>query len=106
MPKVSTRQEQILVFLRNYHADQSYMPSVREIQAACGISSASVVTYNLRLLERGGYVRRSPGIARAIKLVERKGWEPVEATTIAVLSESPPADPSPESGAPWGGASR
>ncbi|MXY59455.1 MAG: repressor LexA, partial [Chloroflexi bacterium] len=65
MPAISTRQQQILDFLREYHTDRSYMPSIREIQLACGISSTSVVDYNLRLLERDGYIRRDPDISRA-----------------------------------------
>jgi repressor LexA len=67
--KLSTKQQQILDFVREYHADRSYMPSVREIQSACEISSTSVVDYNLRLLEKQGYVRRSPDISRGLELV-------------------------------------
>ena len=40
-------------------------PTVRDIQKACGISSTSVVDYNLRLLQRDGYLRRRPDVARA-----------------------------------------
>ncbi len=95
MPKLSTRQEQILDFLREYHADRSYMPSVREIQAACGISSTSVVDYNLRLLERDGYIRRSPDISRAIELVGEEGAELVEVTTVPVLGAIAAGQPIP-----------
>ncbi len=34
MPGLRPRQQQILDFIRAYRADHSYMPSVREIQAA------------------------------------------------------------------------
>jgi repressor LexA len=66
---LNTRQQEILDFVREYHLDRSYMPSVREIQAACEISSTSVVDYNLRILEREGFVRRSPDISRGLELV-------------------------------------
>ena len=95
MPKLSTRQEQILDFLREYHADRSYMPSVREIQAACNISSTSVVDYNLRLLERDGYIRRSPDISRAIELVGEEGPELVEVTMVPVLGAIAAGQPIP-----------
>ena len=95
MPKLSTRQEQILDFLREYHADRSYMPSVREIQAACSISSTSVVDYNLRLLERDGYIRRSPDISRAIELVGEEGPELVEVTMVPVLGAIAAGQPIP-----------
>ena len=64
---LSPRQQQILDFVREYHADHSYMPSVREIQTACEISSTSVVDYNLRILEREGIVLRSPDISRGLE---------------------------------------
>ena len=69
MTLLNPRQQEILDFVRGYHLDRSYMPSVREIQAACDISSTSVVDYNLRILEREGFVRRSPDISRGLELV-------------------------------------
>ena len=69
MAPLNARQQQILEFIREYHMDRSYMPSVREIQTACDISSTSVVDYNLRILEREGIVRRSPDISRGLELV-------------------------------------
>lgn len=68
-PRVSKRQQEILDFIREHHADHSYMPSIREIQLGCGISSTSVVDYNLRLMERDGLIRRAPDISRAIELL-------------------------------------
>ena len=69
MAQLNARQQQILDFVREYHLDRSYMPSVREIQTACDISSTSVVDYNLRILEREGMVRRSTDISRGLELV-------------------------------------
>ena len=85
MPQLSTRQEQILDFLRGYHADRNYMPSMREIQVACSISSTSVVDYNLRLLERAGHIRRWPDISRAIELVGEQGSKLEDAATVPAL---------------------
>jgi len=73
MAQLNARQQQILDFVREYHLDRSYMPSVREIQTACDISSTSVVDYNLRILEREGMVRRSPDISRGLELVGAYG---------------------------------
>ena len=93
MTKLSSRQEQILDFLCAYHADRSYMPSVREIQTACGISSTSVVDYNLRLLERDGYIRRSPDISRAIELVSEIVVDVVEVTRVPILGANEAGQP-------------
>ncbi len=95
MPSISTRQQQILDFLREYHTDRSYMPSIREIQLACSISSTSVVDYNLRLLERDGYIRRSPDISRAIELVGESEPDFVEVARIPVLGAIAAGEPIP-----------
>ena len=95
MSPLSTRQQQILDFLREYHADRSYMPSIREMQLACGISSTSVVDYNLRLLERDGHIRRSPDISRAIELVGEPGADLVEVARVPVLGAIAAGEPIP-----------
>ncbi len=95
MPSLSTRQQQILDFLHEYHTDRSYMPSIREIQLACGISSTSVVDYNLRLMERDGYIRRSPDISRAIELVGDSDVDLVEVARVPVLGAIAAGEPIP-----------
>ena len=101
MPKLSARQELILDFVRAYRADHSYMPSVREIQAACGISSTSVVDYNIRILEREGYLHRSPDISRGLELVgddASRGVELVKVPVIGAIAAGAPM-PVPEAAA-------
>jgi len=43
---------------------------VRDIQKACGISSTSVVDYNLHILQRERHLRRIPDVARGLELLE------------------------------------
>ena len=66
--RLSALRERMLEFIREYYQGNGRPPTVREIQNACGMSSTSVVDYNLRLLERDGYLRRKPDIARGIEL--------------------------------------
>ena len=68
MRKLSQRQEGILAFINEYVDDHGYPPSIREIGAAVGISSTSVVDYNLRVLERDGYLRRDREVSRGLGL--------------------------------------
>lgn len=104
-PRVSERQREMLEFIRDYHADRSYMPSIREIQLGCGISSTSVVDYNLRLLERDGHLKRSPDISRAIELVGAApprpgsgGPETLRVPLLGAIAAGEPI-PVPEAGA-------
>jgi len=66
--KLSQRQEAILAFINEHMDEHGYPPSIREIGAAAGISSTSVVDYNLRVLERDGYLRRDREVSRGLEL--------------------------------------
>jgi len=65
---LSERQQRILEFLNEYIEENSYPPSIREIGAAAGISSTSVVSYNLHRLEERGYIDREPEVSRGLRL--------------------------------------
>ncbi|MBI2935987.1 MAG: transcriptional repressor LexA [Chloroflexi bacterium] len=68
--KLSDKQGRMLDFLRSFLEGHNYPPTVRDIQRGCGISSTSVVDYNLHILQREGHIRRSPDISRGIELLE------------------------------------
>src|SRR6476619_5043771 len=71
MKGLSVRQESILRFMRQFIDEHDYPPSIRDIQLGCDISSTSVVDYNLKALERLGYIRRDREVSRAIELLDR-----------------------------------
>ena len=68
-PKLSVRQEVILGFLQDFIAERKYPPSVREIKDGCGLSSTSVVDYNLKKLKAKGLIERETSVSRGIRLV-------------------------------------
>lgn len=70
MRGLSQKQRNIIEFVRRFWHEKSYPPTVRDILNGCGISSTSVVDYNLDILERQGYIRRHPGISRGIEIIE------------------------------------
>jgi repressor LexA len=61
----------MLEFLRRFMEENGYPPSIREIGKAVGISSTSVVNYNLNRLVDEGYVTRDQHVSRGIRLTER-----------------------------------
>src|SRR4051812_7261669 len=69
MRNLSDRQRRILDFVARYTEDHGYPPSIREIGQAVGITSTSVVDYNLRALERHGLIRRDREVSRGLGLV-------------------------------------
>ena len=71
MRALSAKQKHIIDFIRRFLVDKGYPPTIRDIVKGCGISSTSVVDYNLDRLEREGYIRRHPEVSRGIELVNR-----------------------------------
>ncbi len=73
MKGLSEKQQGILQFMRDFIDEHDYPPSIRDIQVGCSISSTSVVDYNLKALERQGYIRRDREVSRAIEILDRTG---------------------------------
>jgi repressor LexA len=71
--RLSPRQERMIQFIREFRARHGYPPTVREIGAAAGISSTSVVDYNLNILEKAGIIKRDREISRGIDLLGEAG---------------------------------
>lgn len=66
---LTERQRTILGMIRTSVEDRGYPPSIREIGEAVGLTSPSSVAYQLRTMERKGYIRRDPHRPRAMEVV-------------------------------------
>ncbi len=69
--ELSETQVRILECVRDYLMRRHMVPTTREIMEATGVTSSSVISYNLKQMERAGYVRRAEGKARALRLTEK-----------------------------------
>lgn len=85
--RLSTRQTQILAFVRQFVRDHAYPPSVREIGDGVSITSTSVVDYNLRVLAKRGYIRRDPDISRGIEILDNDGERLAERVSVPVMGQ-------------------
>jgi repressor LexA len=95
--QLSAKQRSILDFMRDFVDENSYPPSIRDILGGCGISSTSVVDYNLRALERMGYIRRDREVSRAIELLDGRGRK-ARIITVPVLGQIAAGVPIPVPG--------
>lgn len=68
--KISTKQQQILEYIKEEILKRGYPPAVREICQAVGLSSTSSVHAHLETLEKNGYIRRDPTKPRAIEICD------------------------------------
>ncbi len=68
---LSKRQQSILTFIYEYREEHDRPPTIREIGRAVGISSTSVVNYNLTRLEERGYLNRDAEVSRGISFTDK-----------------------------------
>jgi repressor LexA len=96
---LSSKQERIINFVTEFLSDKGYPPTIRDIAAGCGISSTSVVAYNLNKLEQAGYIRRHSDISRGIKFLtpQKKGGKLVYIPIVGVIAAGEPI-PVPDTG--------
>jgi repressor LexA len=71
----------MLDYIQEFSTENGYPPSIRQIGAAVGISSTSVVNYNLNRLVDEGYLHRDQNVSRGIRLSEKF------ASTVSSLPE-------------------
>ncbi len=66
--KISSKQQEILDYIKEEILKRGYPPSVREICEAVHLKSTSSVHSHLETLEKNGYIRRDPTKPRAIEI--------------------------------------
>lgn len=72
---LSDRQRRILEVIRDAVVLRGYPPSIREIGDAAGLQSTSSVAYQLKELEKKGFLRRDPNKPRAVDVRHLPGAE-------------------------------
>ena len=67
--KLTSTQEKVLNFLKNYLRKQGFPPTRREIASGFGLRGPKAPQKTLNILERKGYIRRVPGFSRGIEIL-------------------------------------
>ena len=73
---LTDRQRMILHVIQKYVTQRGYAPSIRELGAAVGIRSSNGVMVHLSALVKKGYIRRSAGKSRTIRLIKQRKSQP------------------------------
>ena len=94
MKVLSSKQQSILDFIHRFLVDRGYPPTVRDIVTGCGISSTSVVDYNLNILETGGYIRRHREVSRGIELLDGSS-APRSRVQVPIIGQIAAGEPIP-----------
>jgi repressor LexA len=67
--ELTTTQEKVLNFLKNFLRAKGFPPTLREIASHFGLKGPKAPQKTLAILERKGYLRRVPGGSRAIEIL-------------------------------------
>jgi len=68
--KISTKQKEILEYIKSQILEKGFPPAVRDICEAVNLKSTSSVHSHLETLEKNGYIRRDPTKPRAIEILD------------------------------------
>ena len=68
--RISTKQQEILEYIKEQILSHGYPPTVRDICQAVNLRSTSSVHAHLETLEKNGYIRRDPTKPRAIEIID------------------------------------
>ncbi len=68
--KITSKQLEILEYIKKQILERGYPPAVREICDAVHLKSTSSVHSHLETLEKNGYIRRDPTKPRAIEICD------------------------------------
>ena len=83
---LTPRQRLLLKLIRDAVVNEGYPPSMRELAERAGLASTSSVAYQLKTLERAGFIRRDPNRPRAMVVTLPETGER-ETTRVGMPSE-------------------
>lgn len=84
MEKLTSRQKEILNFIKEYIVAHGYPPTVREIGGALGLSSPATIHAHLQNLENKGFIKKQNTKNRAIELLVENEFAPKNENIVEV----------------------
>ena len=86
--KLTKKQLAVLNFLQDFTEENGYSPSYREIQAGMGLSSVSAVAEHIDNLVAKGVLKKVPGAARSLEVLDYKHEETVGLFKVKLMEAS------------------
>lgn len=84
--KLTKKQLAVVNFLQDFTEEKGYSPSYREIMTGLGLSSVSAVAEHIDNLVEKGVLKKVPGAARSLEILNYKHEETVELFKTKMLS--------------------
>ena len=70
MKKLTDKQAGILAYIKGFIDANGYSPIAKEIQSQFGWASQNAAIEHLNAIEKKGYIKRTPKIARSIVVLQ------------------------------------
>lgn len=76
--KLTKKQTLILDYISDFISENDTSPSYREIAAALNLASVASVAEHINNLIEKGYLKKNPGAARSLEIIDNSHTETVE----------------------------
>ena len=86
--KLTKKQLAVLTYIEDFTEAQGYSPSYREIMAGLGLTSVSAVAEHVDNLVEKGALKKVPGAARSLEILDYKHDETVKLFKEKMLAAS------------------
>ena len=83
--KLTKKQLAVLEFLEDFTDENGYSPSYREIMAGLGLTSVSAVAEHVENLVEKGVLKKVPGAARSLEILDYKHESTIEFFKVRML---------------------
>lgn len=93
MEKLTSKQNQVLDYLKQFMAKKGFPPTVREICSALNLSSPATVHAHLNTLSDKGYIKKNNAKNRAIELLVKNEYEVEDSTEVPLLGKVTAGNP-------------
>jgi len=67
---LTDKQQMILDYVVSYIGDNGYSPTSKDIQLAFGFQSVNGAYEHINWIEKKGYIKRTPNVARSIVVLQ------------------------------------
>lgn len=81
---LTKKQQEVLDYIKKFHAEKKYPPSIRQICSAINLSSPATVHVHINHLVEKGYIKRSKEGNRALELLVDNEFENKNEDVVSV----------------------
>ncbi len=83
--ELTSTQEKLLIFLKNFIGEKGFPPTLREIASHFGLRGPKAPQKTLQILEKKGHIRRVPGGSRAIEILGSFSFQKGRALSVPIV---------------------